>query len=111
MNVFRKMNRKQKREFGKLSAEEKADALMNAIQPEISKANVNIASDSFMCGYLFAFDNLYDKYLQDYAYLNDEEREDVCAKIVAEIVENKKKYDARYQKEKQEMETVKGENR
>lgn len=114
MNAFSKMNRKQKREFNKLSAEEKTDALMNVIQPMITQNNSKVAADSFMGGYLFAFGNMYDKYLQDYAYLNEAEREDICAKIVSEIVENKKKYDEMYQKTKQDIEEskqrIKGEN-
>lgn len=101
MNVFQKLNRKQKRQFAKMTDQQKEEMLSAELQPALQRAVNKASAEAFVAGFLYANEFLYGKYLTDYVYMDEQQREDVCVALVDEIVKGKKRYDEHKAKEKE----------
>lgn len=95
-NLFKDMNRKQRRSFNKLNVDEKETTLWMEMQRVLSEHNTKITSNAFVNGYLSAFPFLYNKYLVDYDFLNDEAQAEVCKNLIAEICKGNDVYNKKF---------------
>lgn len=102
MNAFQKLNRKQKRQFEKLTDQQKEEMIFAELKPKMQQMANKAATEAFVAGFGCACNFLYEKHLKNYASLTEEERKNLLAGIVADIVIGKKNYDEKRKKEKGE---------
>lgn len=87
-NFLRSLNRKQRRQFDKLGAEEKKEIIAADIAKKINEAAGEKISDAFIQGSIFGNKVLYEHYLTNWDILDDAQKLRVANELADEIKEH-----------------------
>ncbi len=109
-NFFERMGKKEKKKFSKLPDSEKTAIISAEINKKINAEMGKIVSDSFLDGYLFAHNILFERYTSK-PVSNSEEYNSVIADLTKEIADNAKRYKQRHpDKDESKNETIRKED-
>lgn len=84
-NFLRSLNRKQRRQFNKLDAEEKKEIVAADIAKKINEAAGEKISDAFVQGAIYANKLLYDHHLTGWDEASPEKKMEIAVALVGEI--------------------------
>lgn len=85
MSFFRKLNRKQRRQFDKLEQEEKNQIIAREISEKIKETSQKQIAVSFIKGTIWANKILYDKYVTAWDAANYNDKRKVAKELIDEI--------------------------
>lgn len=109
MNFFRKLNKKQRRQFDKLKKEEKDQIISKEINDKVrEKLNQEVAI-AFADGFLFANNMIYEKYFDRWSKAKYNDKHKIAKEMIEEIEKNREKYLERHNLNKDEK--SEGENK
>lgn len=96
MNIFKNMNKKQKKEFEKMPREQQMEMFAFEMNKEFNELAQSYITKSFYQGTLSAFHMLYENYVKELVNKKDELSTEEFTIIVAKIIAVVSKYNDNY---------------
>lgn len=103
MSFFKKLNRKQRRQFDKLDKEEKKEIIAHEINEKVKASTQRMIATAFADGHLFCSKMLYEKYFERYKSAKQREKAKIADEIMAEISVGYNKYNELHSPKKEEI--------
>lgn len=101
MELFKNMNRKKRREFEKLTNEQKVELAVNEIKQNLAREQAAKASVLFLDGGLYVCKVFQNDYLDK---ITDDNKDEIIERLIADIMERCKKYDERFPQKEDKVE-------
>lgn len=105
MNFFKKLNRKQRREFDKLEKDKKIEIISHEINEKIKGERNKIVAKAFADGFIFANKMFFDKYFKDWDKLSEEGKSNIAELIALDVKKSVERYNKQQDKENEQSES------